>query len=86
MVLAFLLLDFGVRSYRGNVAGGTIPFGRALKVRALIAAVASGWCVASWQVIRYKVTPDFMTKYQAHQLVLSRRREASFALKTSETP
>ena len=68
MVLAFLLIYFGVRSYRDNVAGGTISFGRALKVGALIAAVASGWYVATWQVIRYKVTPDFMTKYQAHQL------------------
>ena len=61
MVLAFLLIYFGVRSYRENVAGGTISFGRALKVGALIAAVASGWYVATWQVIRYTVTPVFMT-------------------------
>ena len=29
MVLAFLLIYFGVRSYRDNVAGGTVRFGRA---------------------------------------------------------
>jgi hypothetical protein len=68
MVLAFLLIYFGVRSYRDNVAGGTIGFGRALKVGALIAAVASGWYVATWQVIYYRLTPDFMTRYQSHVL------------------
>ena len=31
MVLAFLLIFFGVRSYRDNVAGGTVGFGRALR-------------------------------------------------------
>lgn len=66
MVLAFLLIYFGVRSYRDHVAGGTITFGRALKVGALIAAVASGWYVATWQLIYYRLTPDFSEKYQAH--------------------
>jgi hypothetical protein len=66
MVLAFLLIYFGVRSYRDHVAGGTISFGRALKVGALIAAVASGWYVATWQLIYYRLTPDFSEKYQAH--------------------
>jgi hypothetical protein len=68
MVLAFLLIYFGVRSYRDNVAGGSITFGRALKVGALIAAVASGWYVATWQLIYYRLTPDFVVKYQTHVL------------------
>ena len=68
MVLAFLLIYFGVRSYRDHVAGGTISFGRALKVGALIAAVASGWYVATWQLIYYRLTPDFVVKYQAHTI------------------
>ena len=41
MVLAFLLIFFGVRSYRDNVAGGHVGFGRALAVGALIGVVAS---------------------------------------------
>ena len=41
MVLAFLLIYFGVRSYRDNVAGGTVTFGRAFKVGALISVVAA---------------------------------------------
>jgi hypothetical protein len=68
MVLAFMLIFFGVRSYRDNVVGGVISFGRALKVGALIAAVASGWYVATWQLIYYRLSPDFGAKYQAHVL------------------
>jgi hypothetical protein len=63
MVLAFLLIFFGVRSYRDNVAGGTVGFGRALAVGALIAAVASLCYVATWEVIYFKLAPDFVTKY-----------------------
>ncbi len=66
MVLAFLLIFFGVRSYRDNVAGGSVSFGRAFAVGALIAVVASVCYVATWQVIYYKLAPDFMVKYQAH--------------------
>ena len=73
MVLAFLLIYFGVRSYRDNVAGGSITFGRAFKVGALIAAVASCWYVATWQLIYYRLTPDFTVKYQAHVLEKARQ-------------
>ena len=40
MVVAFLMVFFGVRAYRDNVAGGKVTFGRALKVGLLIMAVA----------------------------------------------
>lgn len=32
MILSFLLVFFGIRSYRENVGGGTITFGRAFAV------------------------------------------------------
>ena len=66
MVLAFLLIFFGVRSYRDNVGGGVVRFGRALAVGALIVAVASACYVATWEVIYFKLMPDFAEKYQAH--------------------
>ncbi|MGQ0641588.1 MAG: DUF4199 domain-containing protein [Gemmatimonadaceae bacterium] len=66
LVVAFLLIFFGVRSYRDNVAGGTLRFGRAFAVGALIAGVASICYVATWQVIYYKLAPDFVQKYQSH--------------------
>ncbi|MEO6324765.1 MAG: DUF4199 domain-containing protein [Thermoanaerobaculia bacterium] len=72
MVLAFLLIFFGVRSYRDNVAGGTVRFGRALAVGTLIGLVASLCYVAMWQVVYFNFMPDYLTKYQAHVLEKAR--------------
>src|SRR5947208_13741577 len=77
MVLAFLLVLFGVRSYRDNVAGGTVRFGRAFVVGALIALVASLCYVVTWEVIYFKFTPDYLTKYNAHMLDKARAEGAS---------
>jgi hypothetical protein len=77
MVLAFLLIYFGIRSYRDTVGGGTIRFGRALAVGLLIAAVSSACYVATWEVVYFKFMPDFMDKYSAHELAKSRASGAS---------
>ncbi len=74
MVLAFLMVFFGVKSYRENVAGGQVTFGRALKVGLLITAIASACYVTTWQLIYYKLAPDFGDKYAAH--VVDKAREA----------
>jgi hypothetical protein len=87
MVLAFLLVYFGVRSYRDNVAGGTVRFGRAFAVGAGIALVASLCYVATWEVVYFRLTPDFLTKYQAHALEKARadgESEESIARKKAE--
>ena len=72
MVLAFLLIYFGVRSYRDNVAGGTVRFGRAFVVGALIGLVSSLCYVATWEVVYFKFMPDFMDKYGAHVIEKAR--------------
>ena len=77
MVAAFLMIFFGIRSYRDNVAGGTIRFGRAFAVGALIAVVASLCYVATWELIYFKLAPDFGTKYQAHLLDRARKNGES---------
>lgn len=74
MVAAFLLVYFGVRSYRDNVLGGTISFGRAFSAGILIAAIASLCYVATWEVIYYKFMPDFYAKYG--QSVVERARKS----------
>ena len=79
MVLSFLLIYFGVRSYRDNVGKGTVGFGRALAVGSLIGLVASLCYVASWEVMYFKFMPDFMTKYGAHELEKARAEGASEA-------
>jgi hypothetical protein len=72
MVLAFLLIYFGVRSYRDNVGGGSVSFGRALAVGALIVVVASICYVVTWEIIYYKLAPDFVAKYQAYAIEQAR--------------
>jgi hypothetical protein len=68
MVLAFLLVFFGVRSYRNDVAGGSVGFGRALAVGSLIALIASVCYVVTWEIYFFNFAPDFMEKMQAHML------------------
>ena len=77
MVLAFLLIFFGIRSFRDNVAGGTVSFGRALAVGLQIVVIASACYVATWEVIYYKITPDFTTKYATRVLAKARADGAS---------
>jgi hypothetical protein len=79
MVAAFLLTYFGIRSYRDNVAGGSVRFGRAFAVGALIALVASVCYTATWEVINYGFKPDYLAKYQAHELATLRASGATQA-------
>jgi hypothetical protein len=80
MVLAFLLVYFGVRSYRDNVAGGRVGFFRALAVGALIALVSSACYVAMWQVVYFNFMPNFLTEYQAHAAAKARAEGVSEAV------
>lgn len=68
MVVAFLLVFFGIRSYRENVGGGYITFGRALAVGLLITAISTAMYVAAWEIIYFKIAPDFGEKYTAYYI------------------
>ncbi|MEP7009201.1 MAG: DUF4199 domain-containing protein [Acidobacteriota bacterium] len=68
MVLAFLLVFFGVRSYRENVGNGAIGFGKALQVGLLIVLIACAMYVISWEITYFNFVPDFLDKYNAHML------------------
>ncbi|HEX6369266.1 MAG TPA: DUF4199 domain-containing protein [Longimicrobium sp.] len=72
MVLAFLLVFFGVRSYRDNVAGGTVGFGRAAAVGSLIVVVAAVCYVATWELIYFKLAPGYAAKIEAHMIEQAR--------------
>lgn len=87
MVLAFLLVYFGVRQYRDQVAGGRIGFGRALAVGALIALVASACYVGTWEVLYFGGKSDYIEKYQAAELAKLRAKgldAAQIAAKQAE--
>jgi hypothetical protein len=72
MVLAFLLVFFGVRSYRDNVAGGTVGFGRAAAVGSLIVVIAAACYVATWELIYFELAPDYAAKIEAHMIEQAR--------------
>lgn len=74
MVLAFLMVFFGIRSYRDNVAGGTIGFGKAFRVGMLITLVTCAMYVISWEITYFNFFPDFLDQYSAH--VLDKMRAA----------
>lgn len=77
MVLAFLMVYFGIRSYRDNVAGGSVKFGRAFLVGLMITLVASACYVVTWQVVYYKIAPDFLEKYTAHAIEKAKKSGAT---------
>lgn len=79
MVLAFLMVYFGVKSYRDNVAGGSVTFGRAFVVGLMITLVASVCYVATWQVVYYKLAPDFTDKYVAYAVDKAKKSGATEA-------
>jgi hypothetical protein len=87
MVVAFLMVYFGVRSYRDNVSAGKVTFGRALVVGLMITMVASVCYVATWEFIYYKLTPDFADKYAAAAVEHAKKSgatEAQIAATTKE--
>jgi hypothetical protein len=87
MVLAFLMVFFGVKSYRDNVAGGSVKFGRAFVVGLLITVVATVCYVATWEVIYYRLAPDFSDKYAAYAIDKAKRSgatDAQIAARTQE--
>ncbi len=84
MVLAFLLIYFGVRSYRDQVSGGRVTFMKALGVGALIALIASACYVATWEVIYFGGKSDYLEKYEARELDKMRKSGATEAQVTAK--
>ena len=69
MVLSFMLVFFGIRSYRENVGGGTITFGRAFAVGILITLISSVLYVITWEIMYFGIPSfgeRFMTMCVAH--------------------
>lgn len=79
MVLAFLLVFFGIRSYRENIGGGTITFGRAFKVGILITLITCAVYVVAWEIVYFNFIPDFMDRYAALSIQKLRDKGASDA-------
>jgi hypothetical protein len=79
MVLAFLLVFFGIRSYRDNVSNGYVTFGRAFSVGILITLVSCVFYVIAWEIIYFNFMPDFWDKYSNYIVEKARNSGASAA-------
>src|SRR5262245_58965696 len=77
MILAFLLVFFGVRSYRENVGGGQITFGRAFAVGILITLVVCVCYVVAWEILYFNFMPDFADKCASYSVEKVRASGAS---------
>ena len=77
MVLSFLLVFFGIRSYRENVGNGYISFGRAFQVGILIALISSIIYVLTWEIVFHNWLYDFPEKYTSYVIEKARASGAS---------
>jgi hypothetical protein len=68
IVLSFLLVYFGIRSYRDNIGHGHITFTKASLVGISITLISCIFYVGTWEVLYYNFFPDFMDKYSASMI------------------
>ena len=66
IVLSFLMVFFGIRTYRDNIGNGQISFLKALAVGLSITLISCIFYVVTWEVIYYNFIPGFWDAYGAH--------------------
>ena len=77
IVLSFLLVFFGIRSYREQVDDNVLTFGRAFTVGILITLISCVCYVMTWEVIYFKIIPRFGEEYAAYMVDYVRASGAS---------
>ncbi len=79
IVLSFLLVFFGIRSYRDNVGDGQITFSKALGIGIGITLINCVSYMLTWEVLYFTVLHDFMDRYGAYIVGKLRASGASAA-------
>ena len=77
IVLSFVLVFFGIRSYRDNVGNGQITFTKAFAVGISITLITCLCYVVTWEVLYFNFLHDFMDKYGAYMLAKLKASGAS---------
>jgi len=77
IVLSFLLVFFGIRSYRDNIGHGQITFAKAFGVGISITLISCVFYVVTWEVLYFHFLPGFMDKYGAYTVEKLRASGAS---------
>lgn len=79
IILSFVLVYFGIKSYRDKYRNGIISFGKAFQVGILIAAISSLIYVIAWMSYSPYLMPDFPQKYAKAQIENSKEAGKSEA-------
>ena len=79
IVLSFLLVYFGIRSYRDNVGNGHITFAKGFAVGNRITLISCICYVITWEILYFNFMHDFMDKYGAHVIEKLKASGASAA-------
>jgi hypothetical protein len=79
IVLSFLLVYAGIRSYRDNLSGGTITFGRAFTLGLLITVVSCVCYVVTWEILYFNFgfMRQFMNQYASYMVEQAKASGAS---------
>ncbi|HEV3220959.1 MAG TPA: DUF4199 domain-containing protein [Candidatus Acidoferrales bacterium] len=77
IVLSFLLVFFGIRSYRDNVAEGHISFGKAFGVGLCITLISCVFYVGTWEVLSRAVYTNYMDQESAAMIAKAQASGAS---------
>jgi hypothetical protein len=67
-VVSFLMVFFGIRSFRENVAGRTITFSKGFKVGLLITLISCAVYIVTWEIIHQNFLPNFFEQYLAYTI------------------
>jgi hypothetical protein len=77
IVLSFLMVFFGIRTYRDDIGNGQITFSQAFAVGLFITLISCIIYVVTWEVIYYNFLPGFWDAYGAHLVQKLTRAGAS---------
>jgi uncharacterized transporter YbjL len=80
IVLSFLLVFFGIRSYRDKEGNGHITFARAFGVGISITLITCIFYVVTWEIIYFNFMHDYMDKYAAYAIGKLKASGASAAV------
>jgi hypothetical protein len=80
IVAAFLLVYFGIRSYRDTIGNGQITFARAFSVGICITLISCAFYVLTWEVLYFKFVPHVMDNYGADAIEKLKASGASAAV------
>jgi hypothetical protein len=77
IVLSFLLVYFGIRSYRDNLGAGQITFARGFAIGISITLISCVFYVLGWEILYFYFMPNFMDNYAAHAVAKAQASGAS---------